>query len=523
MSTYLPVVAVLATSVIVQAAAAIVAMRLIPLTGRRFAWSLIAVALALMAVRRTIPLWRLLTGDTSRPPDLLNEVVGLVLSVAMAAGIALIGPIFEERRRSEEALRLSGERMDALLALSQLTGASREETTRFAFEAAVRLTRSRLGYLAVLDGEASVGHLQLWSREALAECKVPDPPGCHPIATAGPWAEAVRRRQPIVANDYDAPHPWKKGTPAGHVRLKRFMSVPVIVGGNVVAVAGVGNKEEAYNEADVRQLTLLMDGMWRIVERQRTEEEVRKLNRELDRRVTERTAELETANRELESYTYAISHDMRAPLRHIDGYLALLEGRIGATLDAESRRCMAMVSGAARRMGTLIDAFVSFCGLGRQAMARHEFRLAALVEEVIRRLEPLARGRTIDWRIGELPAVTADRAMLRIALENLLSNALKFTGSRTTAVIEIGCAPGQDDETVLFVRDNGVGFDPEFAEKIFGVFQRLHRAEEYEGIGIGLAVTSRVIKRHGGRVWAEGQAGAGATFYFSLPRPPERR
>jgi PAS domain S-box-containing protein len=255
-----------------------------------------------------------------------------------------------------------------------------------------------------------------------------------------------------------------------------------------------------------------------ITERKQMEAELSAYRDQLEEMVRQRTTQLEAAKKELQGFTYSVSHDLRAPLRHIDGFLEMLRKKTGGALDEQGRHYMDAISGASRKMGRLIDGLLSFSQMGHHVLAFQKVDLHALVQGAIEELAPETAGRKIDWRIGDLPLVKGDASTLRMVLVNLIANALKFTRPREAARIEVGSLPGPEGgEIAVYVRDNGVGFDEAYAEKLFGVFQRMHHAEEFEGSGIGLANVRRIITRHGGRTWAEGASDQGATFFFSLP------
>jgi light-regulated signal transduction histidine kinase (bacteriophytochrome) len=241
------------------------------------------------------------------------------------------------------------------------------------------------------------------------------------------------------------------------------------------------------------------------------------LNLELESRVRDRTAELEATAAELESFSYSVSHDLRAPLRHVQGYVELLKADASEKLDGRALRYLNTIASSAQDMGQLIDALLSFSRIGRVELRRKRVSLDLLMSDVLRVAQTEAAGRDVRWEVGPLPDVSGDPTVLKQVFVNLVDNALKYSRARQPARIEIGSRHADDGHAIVYVRDNGAGFDMRYAEKLFGVFQRLHRAEDFEGTGIGLATVQRIVVRHGGRIWAESEPEKGATFYVTLP------
>jgi len=253
-----------------------------------------------------------------------------------------------------------------------------------------------------------------------------------------------------------------------------------------------------------------------IIEREQAEVSVRRLNTELEQRVHDRTAQLEAANKELEEFSYSMSHDMRTPLRALDGFSKILLEEHGAALDDEGKRLLMVLRDNAQRMGRLVDDILHFLSMGRSKMEPELIDVARLASEIFTEMQAAAPARRLHLEIGVLPPAWGDRIMIREVLRNLLANAVKFSAKDAEALIEINASAGEH-ENIYRVVDHGVGFDMRYADKLFRVFERVHPTGQYEGSGIGLAIVKRIIARHGGRVWAEGKVGEGATIYFALP------
>jgi two-component system phosphate regulon sensor histidine kinase PhoR len=421
--------------------------------------------------------------------------------------VEAVAAVFAEvwaRKQSEQALRLDELRLEALARLNQMADEPLQAITGFALEQGVQLTGSRLGYLAFLNEDETVMTMHSWSREALHECAIVDKPLVYPVVTTGLWGEAVRQRKPVITNDYAADNPLKKGCPPGHVKIVRHMNLPVFDAGRIVIVAGVANKTAPYDESDVRQLRLVMQGMWSLLERKRVQETLAR-----------RADELTNLNRELETFSYSVSHDLQTPLRSVEGFSRILLQEYAERIDAEGRDYLERICTAADRMKQLISDLLDFSHVARKPVQQQTVQLSALARAIADELRHAQPEREVRFAIQEGLAVSGDAHLLQMVLRHLLENSWKFTSRHARATIEFGRTE-VDGRQAFFVRDDGAGFDMAYADKLFGAFQRLHTSNEFPGTGIGLATVQRIIHRHGGTIWAQGKVNEGAVFYFTL-------
>jgi signal transduction histidine kinase/PAS domain-containing protein len=407
----------------------------------------------------------------------------------------------------EKALKASRERQAEVSALFRASRAVLEDrefnqTARSIFEACRTLVGANAGYAALLSPGSTEGKA-LFFETGPSTCNL-DPSAPFPIR--GLPEEVHRTGRAMIENDV-ASSPWAGFLPPGHMAVKNVLFVPLVLEDQPVGLVGFANKPGGFTDQDARMASVFGELA-----------AVALRNRRLNNRLKEEIQSQKLANEELEAFSYSVSHDLRAPLRHLSGFVQLLKKKEADALGEKSRHYLEVISEEAGRMGKLIDELLAFSRVGRTQMRRIPLSLDQVAKEAISGLSPDTAGRNISWRIAALPRVSGDPVLLRLVFENLISNAVKFTRATASAKIEIGHTDGRNED-ILFVRDNGVGFDMKYADKLFGLFQRLHHSDEFEGTGIGLANVQRIIHRHGGKVWAHGKPGRGATFSFSLPRP----
>jgi len=378
------------------------------------------------------------------------------------------------------------------------------------------LTGSQFGLIQELNATGTADCLAL-TNPGWEACKIPQSEAAallKDMPVRGLLASAIQKGETVLSNE-PASHPDWEGLPSGHPPLHRFLGVPLKVGDKSIGLIGLANKLSDYDTEDQEVAESVASSFVEALQRLRAKHHLRSLNTFLDRRVQERTVQLETANQELESFSYSVSHDLRAPLRAISGFAGILAEDHGPRLDDEGRRLLETITREARQMGQLIDDLLQFSHVGRRAMQAAEVDMRMLAQNAWLDCTAQSPGRNLRFNLHPLPATRGDAAMLRQVWANLISNAVKYTRPKAVAEIEISSRT-DNGELVYCVKDNGVGFDPEYVGKLFNVFQRLHSESEFEGTGVGLALVQRIIRRHGGRVWAEGRLNEGATFYFTL-------
>ena len=452
-----------------------------------------------------------------------------------------------QRRKAREQLLLEQSRLEALLRLSRMGNAPLREITDFVLEEAVRLTESRIGYLAFLNEDESVLTMHSWSKTAMAQCAIQDKPLVYPVASTGLWGEAVRQRKPVITNDYAAPNPLKKGHPEGHVPVTRHFNVPIFDGPRIVAVAGMGNKDEPYNEADVRQLTLLMEGMWRLLQRREAAELLRRANDELEERVAARTADLARSNTELErardaaqaasraksTFLANMSHEIRTPLNAIIGMTDLV---LKGQLSQQQREFLNTVRDSGEALLTVINDILDFSKIeaGKLTLEHGPFNFWESLGDTMKSFAIRAHQQGLELACyihPEVPHMLAgDYSRVRQIIVNLVGNAIKFTDEGEVVVEVVKESAGVDDVVLHFtVSDTGIGIPENKQRTIFEMFEQADASmtRRHGGTGLGLAIAARLVEMMRGRLWVESQVGQGSRFHFTAqfdlaePLPPE--
>ncbi len=410
-----------------------------------------------------------------------------------------------ERKKTEEQLRMNENRLETLLNLGRMQDRPLNEILDFTLEKTVELTGSKLGYLAFLNEDETALTMHSWSKNAMKECSMCKFPLVYNVAETGLWGEAIRQRKPVITNDYAGDNPAKKGYPPGHVELKRHMNVPVFSGDKIVALAGVGNKEDEYDYLDVQHITLLMEGMWGLLQRKNAGDIIKK-----------QIFELEAKNAELERFTYTVSHDLKSPLITIKGFLGhiISDGRKGNfdRMESDIKR----ISNAVDKMEYLLKDLLELSRIGRIINPSSKFSMSSSVKEAAELVNGFLEEKHVKFSYDEnMPVVYADRIRIREVWQNLIENAVKYTGNQDKPEINIGYK-NTDREDVFYIKDNGTGIEEKYYNKIFGLFEKLEHKSE--GTGIGLAIVKRIIELHGGHIWVESEGKEkGSTFYFNIP------
>ena len=426
----------------------------------------------------------------------------------------------DEHKRAEESSRRQVALLTAIIRIFRetMSAQSEEEVAKVCLKVAEDLTGSSYGFIGELNEEGRFDTTAV-SEAGWQACQVPMPDALQLLKNMpnrGVNRIGLMDQKPWIINDL-TDHPQSVAKPEGHPPLTSFIGIPIRYSGGITGMIALAGKQPGYTLEDQDDVEALSDAFVEALNRRRAERQVELLNQELSGRLRQ----VEAANQELEAFSYSVSHDLRAPVRHINSYLELLDKNDLERLNEKNRYYLQVVASAAQKLGALIDGLLAFSRLGRTTLARNRVDLDQLVQEVVEEQAAAWPGRKIRREIAPLPVVGGDRLLLREVMECLVGNALKFSQTRALTTIGIGALAGDQREWLFYVRDNGVGFDMRYKDKLFGLFQRLHAQEEFEGNGVGLAKVKRIVLRHGGRVWAEGEVDKGACFWFSLPKTEE--